>query len=89
MLRKIGLLAAIVALVLMTAAAAALAASQSGNNSGKGNFANHKDFAGLVDIGGGAAATMRSAGEGATPAGVASGGGGRAGEQGLDSDTHQ
>jgi pimeloyl-ACP methyl ester carboxylesterase len=55
-LRKIMLLAASVAVVL-TAAAAAFACSQSPNNSGKstpgkGNSANHKDFAGLVDIGG-------------------------------------
>jgi hypothetical protein len=55
MLRKIILLAAIVAVVLAMAAPA-LAGSWSPNNSGKGTlgngtFANHKDFAGLVDIG--------------------------------------
>jgi pimeloyl-ACP methyl ester carboxylesterase len=49
-LRKIILLAAIAAMVL--AAAPALAGSWSANNSGKGTFGNHKDFAGLVDIGG-------------------------------------
>ncbi len=43
------LLATIVALVLMSAASTALAASQSA----KGSAKNSKDFAGLVDIGGG------------------------------------
>jgi pimeloyl-ACP methyl ester carboxylesterase len=62
------LLAAIVAVVL-TAAAAALACSQSANNSGednsgKGNFANNKDFAGLVDIGGGRKMYMECHGTG-------------------------
>jgi pimeloyl-ACP methyl ester carboxylesterase len=49
-LRRIMLLAAIVAMVL-PAAAPALASSWSPNNSGKGNSGNHEDFAGLVDIG--------------------------------------
>jgi pimeloyl-ACP methyl ester carboxylesterase len=46
------LLAAIVAVVL-SSAATTLASSRSANNSAKGNSGNHKDFAGLVDIGGG------------------------------------
>jgi Pectate lyase superfamily protein len=50
MSRKIILLAAIAAVVLATAVPA-LAGSWSPNNSGKGTFANHKDFPGLVDIG--------------------------------------
>ena len=50
-MRKIVLLAAIVTMVL-AAAAPALAGSRDLNNSGKGNSGNHKDFAGLVDIGG-------------------------------------
>jgi pimeloyl-ACP methyl ester carboxylesterase len=81
-LRKIGLLAAIVALVLMTAAGAALAASQSGNNSGKGNpgdgnFGNHKDFAGLVDIGGGRKMYMKCRGKGSPTVVFVSGAGDR------------
>jgi hypothetical protein len=46
------LLATVVAVVL-AAAVPALAEGWSANNSGKGNSGNHKDFAGLVDIGGG------------------------------------
>ena len=81
-MRKIGLLAAIVALVLMTAAGAALAASQSGNNSGKGNpgngnFGNHKDFAGLVDIGGGREMYMECRGKGSPTVVFVSGAGDR------------
>ena len=81
-MRKIGLLAAIVALVLMTAAGAALAASQSGNNSGKGNpgdgnFGNHKDFAGLVDIGRGRKMYMKCRGTGSPTVVFVSGAGDR------------
>jgi hypothetical protein len=43
-------LAAIVTMVLL-ATAPALAGSWSANKCGKGNFANNRDFAGLVDIG--------------------------------------
>jgi pimeloyl-ACP methyl ester carboxylesterase len=62
------LLAAVVALVL-AAAATALAGSQSGNDSGKGNpgkgnASNQKDFAGLVDIGGGRKIYMECHGKG-------------------------
>jgi len=46
------LLAAIVALVL-SAAAPAHASSRSADDSAKGSSGNHRDFAGLVDIGGG------------------------------------
>jgi pimeloyl-ACP methyl ester carboxylesterase len=62
-LRKIMLLAAIVAVVL-AAAAAALACSQSRNNSGERNSGNSKDFAGLVDIGGGRKMYMECQGKG-------------------------
>jgi pimeloyl-ACP methyl ester carboxylesterase len=47
------LLAAIVVAVVLSAAATALAASPSHNNSAEGNSGKNKDFAGLVDIGGG------------------------------------
>jgi pimeloyl-ACP methyl ester carboxylesterase len=48
------LLAAIVVAVVLSAAATALAASPShNNNSAEGNSGKNKDFAGLVDIGGG------------------------------------
>jgi hypothetical protein len=48
------LLVASVVAVVLSAAATALAASPSHNDdSAKGNSANNKDFAGLVDIGGG------------------------------------
>jgi pimeloyl-ACP methyl ester carboxylesterase len=82
-LRKIGLLAAIVATVLMTGAATALAASQSAPNSGKGNsgqgsFGNHKDFAGLVDIGGGRKMYIECHGKGTPMVVFVSGGGERA-----------
>jgi pimeloyl-ACP methyl ester carboxylesterase len=67
-LRKIMLLAAIAALVL-AAAAPALAGSWSPNNSakgtsGNGNVGNHKDFAGLIDIGGGREMYMECRGKG-------------------------
>jgi pimeloyl-ACP methyl ester carboxylesterase len=81
-LRKIMLLAAIVAMVL-AAAAPALACSWSPNNSGKGtlgkgNFGNHKDFAGLVDIGGGRNMYLECRGKGAPTVVFVSGGGDRA-----------
>jgi len=47
------LLAAIVVAVVLSAAATALAASPSHNNSAEGNSGKNKDFASLVDIGGG------------------------------------
>jgi pimeloyl-ACP methyl ester carboxylesterase len=80
-LRKIMVLAAIVAVVL-TAAAAALAASWSGNNSGKGTlgkgtFGNNTDLAGLVDIGGGRKMYMECRGKGAPTVVFVSGGGDR------------
>jgi hypothetical protein len=63
------LLAAIVAMVL-AAAAPALAGIWSPNNSakgtsGKGYFGDHKDFAGLVDIGGGRDMYLECRGKGA------------------------
>lgn len=62
------LLAAIVVMVL-TAGASALGCSQSGKNaakgnSGKGSFGNSKDFAGLVDIGGGRKMYLECQGKG-------------------------
>ena len=51
MLRWIMSLAAIVTMVLL-ATAPALAGSWSANKCGKGNFANNRDFAGLVEFGG-------------------------------------
>jgi pimeloyl-ACP methyl ester carboxylesterase len=62
-LKKIMLLAAIVA-VALTVAGPALAGGQSGNDSGKGNAGNHRDFAGLVDIGGGRQMYMECQGKG-------------------------
>ena len=47
------LLAAIVVAMVLSAAATALAASPSHNNSAEGNSGKNKDFASLVDIGGG------------------------------------
>jgi pimeloyl-ACP methyl ester carboxylesterase len=81
-LKKIMLLAAVVALVL-SAAATALACSQSGNDSGKGNpgksnSGNSKDFAGLVDIGGGRKMYMECQGKGSPTVVFVSGGGDRA-----------
>ena len=68
MSRKVMLLAAIVALVL-AAAVPALASSRSPNDSakgnpGKGNSGHNKDFAGLVDIGGGREMYMECQGKG-------------------------
>jgi pimeloyl-ACP methyl ester carboxylesterase len=81
-LRKIMLLAAVVALVL-SAAATALAGSQSGNDSGKGNpgkgnSGHNKDFAGLVYIGGGRKMYMECRGKGSPTVVFVSGGGDRA-----------
>jgi pimeloyl-ACP methyl ester carboxylesterase len=49
---------------MVLAAAPALAGSWSANNSGAGTFGNHKDFAGLVDIGGGRKMYLECHGEG-------------------------
>jgi hypothetical protein len=76
-LRKIMLLAAIVAVVL-AAAAPALAGSRSPNNSGKGNSGNHKEFAGLVDIGGGRNMYLECHGKGSPTVVFVSGAGDRA-----------
>jgi hypothetical protein len=65
-LRKTVLLAAIVAVVLSSSAATSLAASRSANNdSAKGSFGKNKDFAGLVDIGGGRKMYLECQGKGA------------------------
>ncbi len=82
MLRRIGLLAGIVATVMMTAAATALAESGSATNSGKGDsgqgsFGNHKDFAGLVDVGGGRKMYMECHGTGSPTVVFVSGSGDR------------
>ena len=81
-MRKIMLLAVIVT-VTLSLAAPALACSQSANNSAEGssaegNFAKNKDFAGLVDIGGGRQRVLLCLRNWAPPGGVVSGGGGRA-----------
>jgi hypothetical protein len=73
-LRKIVLLAAIVTMVL-AAAAPALAGSRDLNNSGKGNSGNHKDFAGLVDIGGDRKMYLECHGKGSPTVVFVSGGG--------------
>src|SRR5215212_577908 len=57
------LLAAMVVVVL-SGAATALAASSSANDPAKGDSGNHKDFAGLVDIGGGRKMYMECHGKG-------------------------
>jgi len=77
--RKVMLLAAIVALVL-AAAVPALAGSRSPNDSakgavGKGNSGHNKDFAGLVDIGGGRKMYMECRGKGSPTVVFVSGGG--------------
>jgi pimeloyl-ACP methyl ester carboxylesterase len=76
-LRKIMLLAAILAVVL-AAAAPALAGSRGPNNSGKGNSGNNKDFAGLVDIGGGRNMYLECQGKGSPTVVFVSGAGDRA-----------
>jgi pimeloyl-ACP methyl ester carboxylesterase len=58
------LLAAIVAVVLSSSAATTLAASRSANTSAKGSIVKNKDFAGLVDIGGGRKMYMECHGKG-------------------------
>jgi pimeloyl-ACP methyl ester carboxylesterase len=80
-LRKMMVLAAILAFVL-AAAAPALASSRSGNDSakgnpGKGNSGHNKDFAGLVDIGGGRKMYMECQGKGSPTVVFVSGGGDR------------
>ena len=63
-MKKMVLLVSIVAVVL-TAAATALAASPNAKGYVKGNSAkNNKDFAGLVDIGGGRHLYMECRGKG-------------------------
>jgi pimeloyl-ACP methyl ester carboxylesterase len=80
---KVMLLAAIVATVLTAAAVPALAGSGSANDpgkgdSGKGSSGNHKDFAGLVDIGGGREMYLECHGKGSPTVVFVSGGGDRA-----------
>jgi pimeloyl-ACP methyl ester carboxylesterase len=85
-LRKVMLLAAIVALVL-SAAAVAFAASQSPDDSakgasgkggsGKGSSGHNKDFSGLVDIGGGRNMYIECQGKGSPTVVFVSGGGDR------------
>ena len=58
------MLLATIAAVMLSAAATALAASPSANDSAKGNSAKNKDFAGLVDIGGGRKMYMECQGKG-------------------------
>src|SRR5215208_1285372 len=58
------MLLATIAAVILSAAATALAASPSANDSAKGNSAKNKDFAGLVDIGGGRKMYMECQGKG-------------------------
>ena len=70
------LLATVVAVVL-GAAATALAASPSASNSAKGNSAKNKDFAGLVDIGGGRQMYMECQGKGSPTVVFVSGAGDR------------
>src|SRR5215212_7372743 len=58
------MLLATIAAVILSAAATALAASPSANDSAKCNSAKNKDFAGLVDIGGGRKMYMECQGKG-------------------------
>jgi pimeloyl-ACP methyl ester carboxylesterase len=76
LLRKIMLLATVVAVVL-AAAAPALAESESANNSGEGNSGHNEDFAGLIDIGGGREMYMECQGKGSPTVVFVSGGGDR------------
>ena len=62
--KKMMLLLATVVVVVLGGAATALAASPSASNSAKGNTAKNKDFAGLVDIGGGRQMYMECQGKG-------------------------
>src|SRR5919107_21448 len=82
MRRSVLLLAALATAVLL-ASGVALADSPSANNpgkgnSGKGNSANHKDFAGLVDIGGDRQMYMECQGKGSPTIVFVSGYGDRA-----------
>ena len=63
MLKKMMLLATVVTVVL-AAAAAAPASVRSANDSDKDAFNKNKDFAGLVDIGGGRKMYMECRGKG-------------------------
>jgi pimeloyl-ACP methyl ester carboxylesterase len=81
MRRSVLLLAALATAVLL-ASGVALADSPSANNpgkgnSGKGNSGNHKDFAGLVDIGGGRQMYMECQGKGSPTVVFVSGAGDR------------
>src|SRR5215210_5478232 len=64
--------------MVLAAAAPALAGSRDLNNSGKGNSSNHKDFAGLVDIGGGRKMYLECHGKGSPTVVFVSGAGDRA-----------
>jgi pimeloyl-ACP methyl ester carboxylesterase len=77
MRRSVLLLAALATAVLL-ASGVALADSPSANNPGKGNSGNHKDFAGLVDIGGDRQMYMECQGKGSPTVVFVSGGGDRA-----------
>ena len=68
------MLLATIAAVILRAAATALAASPSANDSAKGNSAKNKDFAGLVDIGGGRKMYMECQGKGSPTVVFVSGG---------------
>jgi opacity protein-like surface antigen len=66
-LKKMMLLATVVAVVLAVAAMAAATAPASGrsaNGYAKGDFNRNKDFAGLVDIGGGRKMYLKCRGKG-------------------------
>ena len=77
MRRSVLLLAALATAVLL-ASGVALADSPSANNPGKGNSGNHKDFAGLVDIGGDRQMYMECQGKGSPTVVFVSGFGERA-----------
>jgi pimeloyl-ACP methyl ester carboxylesterase len=76
--RKMTLLAAIIVALVLSAAAPALATSRSANDSAKGNSANNKDFAGLVDIGEGRKMYLECQGKGSPTVVFVSGAGDRA-----------
>jgi pimeloyl-ACP methyl ester carboxylesterase len=77
--KKMVLLLASIVAVVLAAAAPVLAASPSHNNHSatKGNSSNNKDFAGLVDIGGGREMYMECHGTGSPTVVFVSGGGDR------------
>jgi pimeloyl-ACP methyl ester carboxylesterase len=76
--KKMMLLLATVVVVVLGGAATALAASPSASNSAtKGNTAKNKDFAGLVDIGGGRQMYMECQGKGSPTVVFVSGAGDR------------